>query len=149
MDVITAVKLYINKMTSESGPGMKILLMDKDTVGTFDFLIFYRASVLIRIYMRIFQKTEPICCKSTATRDHIVRKKLFPLFQTSIVSMAFSQSDMLQKEVYLFERIDTAKSNERMKHLKCLVFIRPTKNNIAYLCHELRNPRFGAYFVCK
>lgn len=34
MDVITAVKLYINKMTSESGPGMKILLMDKDTVGT-------------------------------------------------------------------------------------------------------------------
>lgn len=33
MDVITAVKLYINKMTSESGPGMKILLMDKDTVS--------------------------------------------------------------------------------------------------------------------
>lgn len=34
MDVITAVKLYINKMTSESGPGMKILLMDKDTVSS-------------------------------------------------------------------------------------------------------------------
>lgn len=33
MDVITAVKLYINKMTSETGPGMKILLMDKDTVS--------------------------------------------------------------------------------------------------------------------
>lgn len=33
MDVITAVKLYINKMTTESGPGMKILLMDKDTVS--------------------------------------------------------------------------------------------------------------------
>lgn len=32
MDVIKAVKLYIEKMTSESGPGMKILLMDKDTV---------------------------------------------------------------------------------------------------------------------
>lgn len=55
---------------------------------------------------------------------------------------------MLQKEVYLFERIDTAKSNERMKHLKCLVFIRPTKNNIAFLCHELRNPRFGSYYIC-
>lgn len=35
MDVITAVKLYINKMTTESGPGMKILLMDKDTVSIF------------------------------------------------------------------------------------------------------------------
>lgn len=32
MNVITAVKLYINKMTDESGPGMKIILMDKDTV---------------------------------------------------------------------------------------------------------------------
>lgn len=32
MDVIAAVKLYVNKMTNESGPGMKILLMDKDTV---------------------------------------------------------------------------------------------------------------------
>lgn len=63
--------------------------------------------------------------------------------------MAFSQSEMLQKEVYLFERIDTARSNERMKHLKCLVYIRPTKNNISYLCHELQNPRFGSYFVCK
>lgn len=33
MDVITAVKLYVNKMTNESGPGMKILLMDKETVS--------------------------------------------------------------------------------------------------------------------
>lgn len=63
--------------------------------------------------------------------------------------MAFSQSDMLQKEVYLFERIDTARSNERMKHLKCIVFIRPIKNNIAHLCHELRNPRFGSYYICE
>lgn len=63
--------------------------------------------------------------------------------------MAFSQSDMLQKEVYLFERLDSASSNERMKHLKCIVFIRPTKNNIASLCYELRNPRFGSYYICK
>lgn len=33
MNVIKAVKLYIEKMTNESGPGMKILLMDKETVG--------------------------------------------------------------------------------------------------------------------
>lgn len=32
MNVIQAVKLYINKMTNESGPGMKIILMDKETV---------------------------------------------------------------------------------------------------------------------
>lgn len=33
MDVIKAIKLYINKMTGECGPGMKILLMDKETVS--------------------------------------------------------------------------------------------------------------------
>lgn len=32
MNVITAVKMYISKMTEESGPGMKLLLMDKETV---------------------------------------------------------------------------------------------------------------------
>lgn len=63
--------------------------------------------------------------------------------------MAFSQSDMLQKEVYLFERIDSARSNERMKHLKCIVFIRPTKTNIQLLCQELRSPKYGSYFICK
>ncbi len=61
--------------------------------------------------------------------------------------MAFSQSDMMQKEVYLFERLDTAHSNERMKHLKAIVFIRPTKNNIALLCNELRSPRYGSYYI--
>lgn len=33
MDVITAVKMYVNKMITESGPGMKILLMDGNTVS--------------------------------------------------------------------------------------------------------------------
>lgn len=70
-------------------------------------------------------------------------------FQTSIVSMAFSKTDMLHKEVYLFERIDSVRSNDRMKYLKCIVFIRPTKNNIAQICNELRNPKYGSYYICK
>lgn len=97
MNVIKAVKLYVEKMTNESGPGMKIILLDKET--------------------------------------------------TSIISMAFSQSDMLQREVYLFERLDSGRSNERLKHLKCIVFVRPTKQNIALLADELRNPKYGSYYI--
>lgn len=37
MDVISAIKLYINKMVDESGPGMKIFLMDKETVSKSSF----------------------------------------------------------------------------------------------------------------
>ena len=32
MNVIVAVKQYITKMIDDSGPGMKVLLMDKETV---------------------------------------------------------------------------------------------------------------------
>ena len=32
MNVILAVKQYVSKMIDDSGPGMKVLLMDKDTV---------------------------------------------------------------------------------------------------------------------
>lgn len=102
MNVISAVKAYITKMTEESEPGMKILLMDKET--------------------------------------------------TSIISMVYGQSEILQREVYLLERIDTAQplSPDRdsgLRYLKCLVFLRPTAQNVALLARELRNPKYGAYYI--
>ncbi|KAM3955765.1 vacuolar protein sorting 45 [Aphomia sociella] len=97
MNVIQAVKMYITKMTEESGPGMKVILMDKET--------------------------------------------------TSIVSMVFSQSEILQKEVYLFERIDSHSKWDNLKHMKCIVFLRPTSENIALLSRELRYPKYGVYFI--
>ena len=35
MNVILAVKLYVTKMIEDCGPGMKVLLMDKETVRIF------------------------------------------------------------------------------------------------------------------
>ncbi|CAK1541851.1 unnamed protein product [Leptosia nina] len=89
--------MYITKMTEESGPGMKVILMDKET--------------------------------------------------TSIVSMVFSQSEILQKEVYLFERIDSVTKWDNLKHMKCIVFLRPTSENLALFCRELRCPKYGVYYV--
>uniref|UniRef100_K1PGB5 Vacuolar protein sorting-associated protein 45 n=1 Tax=Magallana gigas TaxID=29159 RepID=K1PGB5_MAGGI len=83
-------------MIEESGPGMKVLLMDKET--------------------------------------------------TSIVSMVYAQSEILQKEVYLFERIDSS-GRETMKHLKCITFLRPTKENVEFLAQELRMPKYGLYYI--
>ena len=37
MDVVLGVKQYISRMIKDSGAGMKVLLMDKETVG-FPFL---------------------------------------------------------------------------------------------------------------
>ncbi|XP_051779610.1 vacuolar protein sorting-associated protein 45 [Erpetoichthys calabaricus] len=96
MNVILAVKQYVSKMIESSGPGMKVLLMDKET--------------------------------------------------TSIVSMVYTQSEILQKEVYLFERIDS-QNRENMKHLKAICFLRPTKENVGHLVQELRRPKYSVYFI--
>lgn len=100
MNVISAVKAYVNHMTEESEPGMKILLMDKET--------------------------------------------------TSIISMVYGQSEIQQKEVYLLERLDSGanpNNNIGLRYLKCLVFLRPTQQNVELLSQELRNPKYGAYYI--
>jgi hypothetical protein len=62
--------------------------------------------------------------------------------------MVYAQSEILQKEVYLFERID-AGGRETMKHLKCIAYVRPTKENVELLANELRSPKYGLYYICK
>ena len=38
MNVLLAVKMYIGKMIQDSGPGMKVLLMDRETVNQFSYI---------------------------------------------------------------------------------------------------------------
>jgi len=66
-----------------------------------------------------------------------------------IVSMVYSQSQILQKDVVLFERIDGVKSRELMAHLKAVCFLRPTPENLKRLDDELRAPKYGEYHLCK
>ncbi|XP_077362359.1 vacuolar protein sorting-associated protein 45 [Festucalex cinctus] len=65
---------------------------------------------------------------------------------TSVVSVVYTQSEILQKEVYLFERIDSH-GRESMKHLKAVCFLRPTKDNVEHLIQELRRPKYSVYFI--
>ncbi|ONH89842.1 hypothetical protein PRUPE_8G019800 [Prunus persica] len=66
----------------------------------------------------------------------------------SIVSVAYSQSELLQKEVFLVELVDSiSKSRESMSHLKAVYFLAPTSENIQYLRRHLVAPRFGEYHL--
>jgi len=60
--------------------------------------------------------------------------------------MVFSQSEMLQKEVYLVECID-GESLGTFKHLSGVFFVRPTANNFLRLAKELKTPRFKDYHL--
>ncbi|KAE8720957.1 Vacuolar protein sorting-associated protein 45-like protein [Hibiscus syriacus] len=93
----------------------------------------------------------------SAVRDYVNRmlqdisgmKVLILDSQTvSIVSVVYSQSELLQKEVFLVELIDSiSKSEESMSHLKAVYFLRPTSENIQYMRRQLSNPRFGEYHL--
>ncbi|PWN87154.1 putative vacuolar protein sorting protein VpsB [Acaromyces ingoldii] len=63
---------------------------------------------------------------------------------TPIVSTSLTQSSLLQHEVYLTDRIDNAQ-RDRMRHLKCLVLVRPSASSLEAIERELNLPRYGSY----
>ncbi|KAF7713465.1 Sec1 family protein [Penicillium ucsense] len=64
----------------------------------------------------------------------------------SIVSTAITQSALLNHEVYLIDRLDNT-AREKMRHLRCLCFVRPSSNSLQLLIDELRDPKYGEYFI--
>ncbi|KAI0901833.1 Sec1-like protein [Annulohypoxylon nitens] len=63
-----------------------------------------------------------------------------------IVSTAITQSSLLNHEVYLTDRLDN-QNREKMRHLRCLCFVRPSPESIQFLIDELRDPKYGEYYL--
>eukprot|EP00051_Salpingoeca_urceolata_P002056 m.46588 g.46588 ORF g.46588 m.46588 type:complete len:581 (-) comp11870_c0_seq2:255-1997(-) len=63
---------------------------------------------------------------------------------TSVVSIVYSQSEILQKEVYLIDRVNSTK-REAMPHMKAICFVQPSESSIEALVKELKNPKYGQY----
>ncbi|KAK4060489.1 uncharacterized protein Triagg1_10759 [Trichoderma aggressivum f. europaeum] len=64
----------------------------------------------------------------------------------SIVSTAITQSSLLDYEIYLIDRLDNA-SREKMRHLRCICLVRPSSETIQLLIDELRDPKYGEYYL--
>ncbi|KXT03470.1 hypothetical protein AC578_1566 [Pseudocercospora eumusae] len=63
-----------------------------------------------------------------------------------IVSSATSQSALLNHSVYLTQRLDDT-NREKMRHLRCLCFVRPSPDSIQFLIDEFREPKYGEYHI--
>lgn len=63
-----------------------------------------------------------------------------------IISMVFSQTDIIQHEVFLIERID-GEEHEKMRHLNAVCFLRPTNQNFIALSKELKSPKYNEYHI--
>lgn len=68
---------------------------------------------------------------------------------TTIVSMVYSQTEILSKEVFLIDHLHN-QDREPMQHMKAIVFVRPTEENIQLLCKELKaagGANYGQYHI--
>ena len=95
MDLRRATRHYVDAIVAQV-PGMKILLMDAETIG--------------------------------------------------IVSMTYTQSELLERDIFLFMRLDT-KHRETMMHLRAIVFVRPTPENLELLQGELKEHKYSEYYL--
>ncbi|KAK0722364.1 Sec1-like protein [Lasiosphaeria miniovina] len=62
------------------------------------------------------------------------------------ISTAVTQSALLNHEVYLVDRLDNP-NRDKMRHMRCLCFVRPHPDSIGLLIDELREPRYGEYHL--
>ncbi|SCU99230.1 LANO_0F01200g1_1 [Lachancea nothofagi CBS 11611] len=86
--------------------------------------------------------------KSSRNEAHETRIKalLLDKHTTGPISMCTTQTELLEHEIYL---IDTLENENRdvMRHLKCLVYAKPTDESIELLVKELANPKYGEYQI--
>ena len=73
---------------------------------------------------------------------------IFTDSQTPIVSLASTQSILLSHQVYLTDRIDNNK-RERMAHMKCICFLQNSEDSLGALEAELKEPKYGEYYLCQ
>ncbi|MCL4122024.1 UNVERIFIED_CONTAM: hypothetical protein GTU68_002592, partial [Idotea baltica] len=72
---------------------------------------------------------------------------LMDKYTTSFVSLILGMSEIMKEEVYMFEQLGQLSYSENMSYLKCIVFVRPTSDNISLICQELQKPRYGSYYI--
>lgn len=65
---------------------------------------------------------------------------------TGIVSMVYTQTQILQHEVFLIDSIENSRT-DKMAHLKAIYFVRPTHENVRLLQEEFKDPKYGEYHI--
>jgi len=56
MDVVVSVRLYVNEMIRSVGPGMKVLLMDNETVRGLLYNSFYLGVTIVNCIRIVFSR---------------------------------------------------------------------------------------------
>ncbi|KAL2124238.1 hypothetical protein VTJ04DRAFT_603 [Mycothermus thermophilus] len=92
--------------------------------------------------------TKMVTAGESATGAPSAKMKILLLDRETLhfISAAVTQSTLLNHEVYLMDRLDNP-NREKMRHLRCLCFVRPHPDSIGLLIDELREPKYGEYHL--
>jgi hypothetical protein len=92
--------------------------------------------------------TKMVSAGDSATGAPSAKMKILLLDRETLpfISTAVTQSTLLNHEVYLMDRLDNT-NREKMRHLRCLCFVRPHPDSIGLLIDELREPKYGEYHL--
>ena len=66
---------------------------------------------------------------------------------TKIVSMVYSQTQILEQEIYLVKDISAPPNKDDVHHMKATIFVQPTMENIRLLEKELASGRYSEYHL--
>ncbi|KAF2720584.1 Sec1-like protein [Polychaeton citri CBS 116435] len=85
---------------------------------------------------------------SPSNNNAVAKMKILLLDSETIpiLSSATTQSALLNHNIYLSDRLDNSE-REKMRHLRCVCFIRPSSDSIQFLIDELREPKYGEYYI--
>ena len=72
---------------------------------------------------------------------------------TGIIAQLLTQSQALDYNVFLTQQLGIEIKNNKNKrnniaHLRAVVFVRPTDENVQYLINHLKDPKHEYYHIC-
>ncbi|ODQ77947.1 hypothetical protein BABINDRAFT_181344 [Babjeviella inositovora NRRL Y-12698] len=80
----------------------------------------------------------------TSDRGTSIKVLLLDDHTAPSISLCATQSDLLKHEIYLIDKLANT-SRAAMRHLRCIVYIKPEPASITALLAELRSPRYASY----
>ncbi|KAL7663256.1 Vacuolar protein sorting-associated protein 45 [[Candida] zeylanoides] len=64
-----------------------------------------------------------------------------------VVSMCYTQSQLLASDVILIESIENQAHLNPMRHLNCICYLSPSPQSISHMARELQNPHYAHYQI--
>ncbi|WLF81810.1 vacuolar protein sorting-associated protein 45 [Lodderomyces elongisporus] len=75
------------------------------------------------------------------------RVLLLDNYTAAIVSVCYTQTQLLSNDIILIEVIENQNELRSMKHLDCTVYIKPCRESLQLLCKELSAPHYQRYNI--